>query len=89
LTLQGTFKPNEIVSSMSYKAQKNTLSMPDHTNRIQISYTPQFGDNKKLSDQIAQVLKPGQWIQLINRIGQLPEPVVPIAPSKYALKVGH
>jgi hypothetical protein len=89
LTLQGIFKPNEIISSMTYKNQKNTLQMPDHKNRIQITYTPQFGDNKKLSAQIAQVLKPGQWIQLINRIGQLPEPVVPIAPSKYAIKVGH
>jgi hypothetical protein len=89
LTLQGIFKPNEIVSSMTYKNQKNTLQMADHKNRIQVTYTPQFGDNKKLSAQIAQVLKPGQWIQLINRIGQLPEPVVPIAPSKYAVKVGH
>jgi hypothetical protein len=89
LTLQGIFKPNEIISSMTYKNQKNTLQMPDHHNRIQVTYTPQFGDNKKLSAQIAQVLKPGQWIQLINRIGQLPEPVVPIAPSRYAIKVGH
>jgi hypothetical protein len=89
LTLQGIFKPNEIISSMAYKNQRNTLQMPDHKNRIQVTYTPQFGDNKKLSAQIAQVLKPGQWIQLINRIGSLPEPVVPIAPSKYAVKVGH
>jgi murein DD-endopeptidase MepM/ murein hydrolase activator NlpD len=88
LTLQGTFNPDEIVSSMSYRSQKNTLQMADHKNRIQISYTPQFGDNKKLSDQVAQVLKPGQWIQLINRLGQLPEPVVPIAPSKYAIRAG-
>jgi hypothetical protein len=88
LTLQGIFKPDEIISSMSYQHQRNTLQMPDHSNRIQITYTPQFGDNKKLSNQVAQVLKPGQWITLINRIGSLPEPVVPITPSKYALKVG-
>ncbi len=89
LTLQGIFKPNEIVSTMSYKSQSNTLSLPDHANRIQVSYTPQFGTNKKLSAQVASILKPSQWIQLINRIGQLPEPVVPITPSKYAIKVGH
>jgi hypothetical protein len=73
---------------MTYKGQTNTLNLPDHQNRIQISYTPQFGDNKKLSSQVAQALKPGQWIQLINRIGQLPEPIVPIAPSQYAVKIG-
>jgi hypothetical protein len=86
LTLQGTFAPNAIVSTMSYKGQPNTLSLPDHTNRIQITYTPVFGQNKKLSAQIANLLAPGQWTQLINHISQIPEPVVPIAPSKYAIK---
>jgi hypothetical protein len=87
LTLQGTFRPNAIVSLMSYKGQSNTISLPDHADRIQVSYTPLFGQNKKLSAQIASLLRPGQWIQLINRISQIPEPVVPIAPSKYAIKV--
>jgi hypothetical protein len=31
----------------------------------------------------------GQWTELINRISQIPEPVVPIAPSKYAAKSTH
>jgi hypothetical protein len=87
LTLQGTFKPNQIISTMSYKNQLNTLSMPDHANRIQVSYTPLFGTNKKISTEIANLLKPGQWLRLINHLSQIPEPVVPIAPSKYAIKV--
>ncbi|HZU60193.1 MAG TPA: peptidoglycan DD-metalloendopeptidase family protein, partial [Solirubrobacteraceae bacterium] len=89
LTLQGIFKPDAIVSLMSYKNQQNTIKMSDHANRIQVSYTPLFGQNKSLSGALATLLKPGQWIQLINRINSLPEPVVPIAPSKYAIKVGH
>jgi hypothetical protein len=89
LTLQGTFQPNEIISTMSYKGQQNTLALPDHHNRIQITYTPQFGANKKLAHQVQNILKPNQWVQLIQRIGQLPEPLVPITPSKYAIKVGH
>jgi hypothetical protein len=89
LTLQGVFKPDAIVSLMRYKNQSNTVKMADHANRVQVSYTPLFGQNKSLSSALATLLKPGQWIQLINRINQLPEPVVPIAPSKYAIKVGH
>jgi hypothetical protein len=89
LTLQGTFKPNEIISTMSYKGQQNTLALPDHQNRLQVTYTPQFGNNKKLASQVESILKPSQWVQLIQRIGQLPEPVVPITPSKYAIKVGN
>ncbi len=89
LTLQGTFKPNQIISTMSYKGQSDTMSLPDHKDRIQVTYTPAFGNNKKLAAHVASILQPGQWIQLINRIGQLPEPVVPIRPSGYAIKVGH
>jgi hypothetical protein len=87
LTLQGIFKPSAIVSTMSYKGQDNTLSLPDHSNRIQISYTPVFGQNKTLSAQIATLLDAKQWTQLINHISNIPEPMVPIAPSKYAIKI--
>ena len=86
LTLQGAISPNQIISLMSYKGQTNTLALPDHANRIQITYTPIFGQNKKLSHQITSILKPKQWIQLINRISQIPEPTIPTTPSKYATR---
>ncbi len=86
LTLQGAMKPDQIISQMSYKGQSNTLALPDHNNRIQVTFTPLFGTNKKLSAEIKTILQPGQWIQLINRISQIPEPVVPITPSKYAVR---
>ncbi len=90
LTLQGSMRPDQIISSIAYKGQSNTLALPDHKNRIQITFTPDFGTNKKLSKQVKSLLQPGQWVQLINRISQIPEPVVPIAPSKYALRPsGH
>jgi hypothetical protein len=86
LTLQGAMRPDQIVSTIAYKGQSNTLALPDHKNRIQITFTPDFGSNKKLSAQIKSILQPGQWIHLINRISQIPEPIVPIAPSKYAIR---
>jgi murein DD-endopeptidase MepM/ murein hydrolase activator NlpD len=89
LTLQGALKPDQIISTITYKAQPTTLALPDHKNRIQVTYTPNYGQNSKLSKQIKSILQPGQWIQLINRISQIPEPVVPIAPSKYAIQPGH
>jgi hypothetical protein len=86
LTLQGALKPDQIISTMSYKSQPNTLALRDHADRIQVAFTPLFGQNKKLSNQIKTILQPGQWIQLINRISQIPEPIVSIAPSQYAIK---
>ena len=81
-------KPNQIISQMSYKGQTNTLALPDHQNRVQVDFTPLFGQNKKLAQQITSILQPGQWVKLINRISQIPEPIVPIAPSQYAIKAG-
>jgi hypothetical protein len=90
LTLQGAMAPDQIISTMSYKGQDNTLALPDHQNRIQVAYTPLYGANKKLSAEIKTLLQPGQWAQLINRISMIPEPVVPITPSKYAIRgSGH
>ncbi len=86
LTLQGALAPNQIISLMSYKGQPGTLALPDHANKIQVTFTPVFGANKKLSDEIKSILRPNQWIQLINRISLIPEPIVPIAPSKYAIR---
>jgi hypothetical protein len=85
LTLQGALAPNQIISLMSYKGQANTLALPDHADRIQITYTPVFGANKRLSKEIASILQPGQWIKLISRISQIPEPTIPTMPSKYAI----
>jgi murein DD-endopeptidase MepM/ murein hydrolase activator NlpD len=86
LTLQGSMAPNQIISDMSYKGQPSTIASPDHKNRIEILFTPVYGANGKLSKQVKSLLQPGQWIQLINHIGRIPEPIVPIAPSRYAIK---
>ena len=47
LTLQGAMKPDQIICTMSYKGQSNTLALPDHTNRIQITFTPLFGHQQE------------------------------------------
>jgi hypothetical protein len=35
------------------------------------------------------VLKPGQWTNLIGRLSQIQNPVVPTTPSQYSLPVVH
>jgi hypothetical protein len=88
LTLQGELAPDEIVSQMSYKSQPTAVKMTDHANRIQIAYTQLYGANKQLAQVAGSILQPGQWTKLINRISQINEPIVPISPSKYAIKPG-
>ncbi len=86
LTLQGAMQPDEIVSLMSYKGQSTAMSLRDHANRVQIAYTPLYGANKQVSAELSSILQPQQWTQLINHISQISEPIVPISPSKYAIK---
>ncbi|MDQ6777070.1 MAG: lytic murein transglycosylase [Actinomycetota bacterium] len=77
LTLQGSLRPNQIISLMSYPGQTNTLALPDHADRIQVAFTPLFGQNKKLSKQVNSILKPAQWIKLIDTISTIPQPTIP------------
>jgi hypothetical protein len=88
LTLQGEMAPDEIVSLMSYKSQASAIKLSDHVDRIQVAYTQLYGNNKQLAQVAGSILQPGQWTKLINRISQINEPIVPISPSKYAIKPG-
>ena len=40
-----------------------------------------------MARQFDAVLKPGQWIKLIDRLNHIQNPVVPTKPSKFAIKV--
>ncbi len=44
-----------------------------------------FGANPKAGRAALTVLKPGQWTDLIDRLREIDNPVVPTTPSKYAL----
>jgi murein DD-endopeptidase MepM/ murein hydrolase activator NlpD len=86
LTLQGTMKPHQIISLMTFDGADNTLSLPDHADHIHVGFQPLFGASKR-GHQLNSALKPGQWIKLIDRLGQIDNPTVPTKPSKYSIKV--
>jgi outer membrane biosynthesis protein TonB len=86
LTLQGTMKPHQIISLMTFPNTDNTLSLPDHADHIHIGFRPQYGTNTKLSKQLNAVLKPDQWARLIERLGKIDNPKVSVEPSKSAIK---
>jgi hypothetical protein len=88
LTLQGTMKPAQIITLMKYDGADNTLAMGDHADHIHVGFRPQFDTTTKAGKIAESVLKPSQWIKLIDRLGQIDNPTVQIKPSKYAIKVG-
>jgi hypothetical protein len=87
LKLQGTMKPHQIISLMTFDGADNTLAMGDHDDHIHVGWRPLYGENRKAARQINAVLKPDQWIKLIDRLGDIDNPVVRARPSRFATKV--
>jgi hypothetical protein len=85
MALQGTMRPDQIISLLDMGS--NTVAMGDHDDHIHVGFRPLFGSNSKLGKQAFAVLKPGQWNDLIGRLKEIENPVVPVEPSKYALPV--
>ncbi|HET6508299.1 MAG TPA: lytic murein transglycosylase [Baekduia sp.] len=85
LTLQGTMKPHQIISLMTFEGADNTLSLPDHADHIHVGFRPLYGSDSKLGRQLNSALKPKQWIKLIDRLGEIDNPKVLTSPSKYAI----
>jgi Transglycosylase SLT domain/Peptidase family M23 len=83
MQLQGTMAPHQVISL--FEIGGPTLAMADHNDHIHVGFQPMFGENKKLGKQALAVLEPGQWSDLIARLGEIENPVVPTKPSKYAL----
>jgi Transglycosylase SLT domain/Peptidase family M23 len=87
LTLQGMLKPDQIITLMEFEGADNTYAMGDHHDHIHIGWQPLFGTNTKAAKQVNAILKPDQWIKLIDRLGKIDNPEVLTEPSDKAIKV--
>ena len=85
LTLQGTMKPHQIISLMTFEGADNTFAMGDHADHIHVGFRPLYGTNAQAAKQVDAILKPEQWIKLIDRLDEIDNPDVARKPSKYAV----
>jgi hypothetical protein len=88
LALQGTMKPAQIISLMDYEGADNTIVMADHADHIHVGFRPTFDPDSKEARELAAVLEPGQWIDLVDRLGSIENPTVRTTPSKASVRVG-
>ena len=85
LTLQGTMEPHQIISLMTFEEASNTFAMSDHADHIHVGFRPLYGLGSKQAEQVDAILKPKQWIKLIDRLEEIENPTVSRKPSKYAV----
>lgn len=85
LTLQGTMKPYQITGPNGYPRAKNMIFTPGPSNRIHVSFMPLYSSDAHFAKAVNTVLTPHQWIQLIARLGEIPNPNVSSGPSAAAI----
>jgi hypothetical protein len=81
LQLQGTMHPHQVISLEDLPGE-TSFAMADHYDHVHVGYHPLEGGPEA---QFAALLKPNQWQRLIDRLGEIENPNVPINPSKYAV----
>jgi murein DD-endopeptidase MepM/ murein hydrolase activator NlpD len=82
LQLQGTMHPHQVISLEDLPGD-TSFPLPDHYDHVHVGYQS-LSDNP-LEAQFSALLKPDQWQRLIQRLGQIENPDVPIKPSRFSL----
>jgi Transglycosylase SLT domain/Peptidase family M23 len=83
LQLQGTMHPHQVISLEDLPGE-TSFALPDHYDHVHIGYYP-IGGRNPFAAPFSPLLKPKQWQLLIDRLGQIENPEVPIRPSPYSL----
>jgi soluble lytic murein transglycosylase-like protein len=88
LRLQGTMKPLRIVSPLSYPGAQNTL--PGGRGLIQIGFQAPSANGARagrssIGRAFSSPLTPSQWLELVSRLGEIPDPTVAGKPSAAAI----
>jgi murein DD-endopeptidase MepM/ murein hydrolase activator NlpD len=81
LQLQGTMHPHQVISLEDLPGP-TSFALPDHADHVHIGYYP-AGANP-FETPVSPLLKPEQWQRLVQRLGEIENPDVPIKPSKYS-----
>jgi murein DD-endopeptidase MepM/ murein hydrolase activator NlpD len=85
LMLQGVNRPRRIISLMSIPGTTNTLAKPSARDWIYVSFSSLGGSGAHAAGVLGSALTPNEWIKLIARLGEIPDPTVASGPSTAAI----
>jgi murein DD-endopeptidase MepM/ murein hydrolase activator NlpD len=84
LMLEGASRPRQIVSLLSYPGARGALAKPGARNDIQVAFSPL--SQAHAAGLLSSTLTPREWIKLIARLGEIPDPTVASGPSSAAIR---
>jgi Transglycosylase SLT domain len=82
LQLQGTMHPDQVISLEDLPGE-TSFALADHYDHVHVGYQPITAGGPLA--RFSALLKPNQWERLIDRLGQIENPEVPIKPSRFSL----
>ncbi len=82
--LQGVTRPLEIAGSTRFAGASNSVALPGFKHVIRIAFTPIGGASARTAG-FGAGLTPAQWLKLVSRLGQVPDPAVGSNPSTAAI----
>jgi hypothetical protein len=81
--LQGVMRPLQIASATRFAGAANSVALPGYRNAIAVGFVPVGGPQARAAG-FGAGLSPAQWVKLIARLGEVPDPSVAAKPSPAA-----
>jgi hypothetical protein len=76
LMLQGLSRPRQIVSLMSYPGSARAITSPSAAAAIHVSFAAPSSQTGHAASLFNSGLTPSEWIALVDRLGEIPDPTV-------------
>ncbi len=86
LMLQGISRPLRIVSTMSYPGAAAAITSPHASAALHIAFGALGAAGAHAASLTASQLAPNEWIELIDRLGEIPDPTVAGGHSSAAIQ---
>jgi hypothetical protein len=81
--LQGVMRPLQIASATRFAGAANSVALPGYRSAIAVGFVP-VGVPQARAAGFGAGLSPAQWVKLIARLGEVPDPSVAAKPSPAA-----
>ncbi|HEY2282016.1 MAG TPA: lytic murein transglycosylase [Solirubrobacteraceae bacterium] len=85
LTLQGFNRPLRIVSDTNVPGSAGTVVKSSARDYVYVAFSPPSGSGARAASAFGSALSAKEWIKLIARLGEIPDPTVAGGPSSAAV----
>jgi hypothetical protein len=83
--LQGAMRPLQIAAASRFAGASDSVALPGYRRVVAFSYVTLGASPARAASGFGAGLSPAQWVRLIARLGEVPDPNVSVKPSSAAI----